>query len=309
MKNHYPRAWSPTSGLKPAIVADLPLMLSILKLTALYMYSFEDCLRFKQACSERNALFFKALHLRHHRLRDLRTQILAASGRETQVAATLCAADAVTTKIGARAFYRFRGLRAPSCPPFSTSPLSLVPVRGPYIHKFRHQTFVVGLTGEAIDAGKLGSIVQDLAMIQAMGVKIVLVHGFRPRSTSNCASGPGAALLQRHARDRLHRSRLRPGSGRPAALRDRSRLQPGPAQHTHGRCARARDLGNFLTARPWALSTAWTSCTRVWCARWTWKAFAAHWTPKPWCWSRPSASRPRAKPSISAWKKWRPAWP
>jgi amino-acid N-acetyltransferase len=40
---------------------------------------------------------------------------------------------------------------------------------------------VVGLTGEAIDAGKLSSIVQDLAMIQAMGVKIVLVHGFRPQ--------------------------------------------------------------------------------------------------------------------------------
>ena len=40
----------------------------------------------------------------------------------------------------------------------------------PYIHKFRHQTFVVGLTGEAIASGKLSSIVQDLAMIQAMGV-------------------------------------------------------------------------------------------------------------------------------------------
>ena len=51
----------------------------------------------------------------------------------------------------------------------------------PYIHKFRHQTFVVGLTGEAIAAGKLTSIAQDLAMIQAMGVKIVLVHGFRPQ--------------------------------------------------------------------------------------------------------------------------------
>ncbi|MBV8249043.1 MAG: amino-acid N-acetyltransferase [Comamonas sp.] len=51
----------------------------------------------------------------------------------------------------------------------------------PYIHKFRHQTFVVGLTGEAIAAGKLSSIVQDLALIQAMGVKIVLVHGFRPQ--------------------------------------------------------------------------------------------------------------------------------
>ncbi len=51
----------------------------------------------------------------------------------------------------------------------------------PYNHKFRHQTFVIGLTGEAIAAGKLYSIAQDLAMIKAMGVKIVLVHGFRPQ--------------------------------------------------------------------------------------------------------------------------------
>jgi amino-acid N-acetyltransferase len=57
----------------------------------------------------------------------------------------------------------------------------------PYIHKFRNQTFVVGVCGEAIAAGKLPNLAQDLAMIQSMGVKIVLVHGFRPRSTNNCA--------------------------------------------------------------------------------------------------------------------------
>ena len=51
----------------------------------------------------------------------------------------------------------------------------------PYIHKFRNQTFVVGIAGEAIAAGKLHSLAQDLAMIQSMGVKIVLVHGFRPQ--------------------------------------------------------------------------------------------------------------------------------
>ena len=34
----------------------------------------------------------------------------------------------------------------------------------PYIHKFRNQTFVIGLTGEAIAAGKLHSIAQDLAL-------------------------------------------------------------------------------------------------------------------------------------------------
>jgi amino-acid N-acetyltransferase len=51
----------------------------------------------------------------------------------------------------------------------------------PYIHMHRGKTFVVGVTGEAIAAGKLGSIVTDLALIQSMGVKLVLVHGFRPQ--------------------------------------------------------------------------------------------------------------------------------
>jgi amino-acid N-acetyltransferase len=51
----------------------------------------------------------------------------------------------------------------------------------PYIHKFRNQTFVVGIAGEAIAAGKLPHLAQDLAMIQSMGVRIVLVHGFRPQ--------------------------------------------------------------------------------------------------------------------------------
>ncbi len=51
----------------------------------------------------------------------------------------------------------------------------------PYIHMHRGKTFVVGLAGEAIAAGKLQHIAQDLALIQSMGVKVVLVHGFRPQ--------------------------------------------------------------------------------------------------------------------------------
>ncbi len=51
----------------------------------------------------------------------------------------------------------------------------------PYIHKHRHNTLVVGIAGEAIAAGKLQSLAQDLALIQSMGVEIVLVHGFRPQ--------------------------------------------------------------------------------------------------------------------------------
>ncbi len=51
----------------------------------------------------------------------------------------------------------------------------------PYIHLHRGKTFVVAIAGEAIAAGKLSGIAQDLALIQSMGVKVVLVHGFRPQ--------------------------------------------------------------------------------------------------------------------------------
>ena len=58
----------------------------------------------------------------------------------------------------------------------------------PYIHMHRGKTFVVAISGEAIAAGKLPSLVQDLAMIQSMGVKVVLVHGFRPQVNEQLAA-------------------------------------------------------------------------------------------------------------------------
>ncbi|MDP3753740.1 MAG: amino-acid N-acetyltransferase [Polaromonas sp.] len=58
----------------------------------------------------------------------------------------------------------------------------------PYIHLHRGKTFVVGIAGEAIAAGKLQHLAQDLALIQSMGVKIVLVHGFRPQVNEQLAA-------------------------------------------------------------------------------------------------------------------------
>lgn len=51
----------------------------------------------------------------------------------------------------------------------------------PYIHAYRGKTFVVAMAGELIAAGKLNAFVQDLAILHAMGIKLVLVHGFRPQ--------------------------------------------------------------------------------------------------------------------------------
>jgi amino-acid N-acetyltransferase len=58
----------------------------------------------------------------------------------------------------------------------------------PYIHAYRGKTFVVALAGEAIAAGKLNSFVQDLSILHAMGLKLVLVHGFRPQVNEQLAA-------------------------------------------------------------------------------------------------------------------------
>ncbi len=58
----------------------------------------------------------------------------------------------------------------------------------PYIHMHRGKTLVVGVPGEAIAAGALPNIVQDLTLIHSMGLQIILVYGFRPQVNEQLAA-------------------------------------------------------------------------------------------------------------------------
>jgi len=51
----------------------------------------------------------------------------------------------------------------------------------PYIHAFRGKTFVVAFPGELLLAGRLNTLIQDISLLQAMGMRIVVVHGSRPQ--------------------------------------------------------------------------------------------------------------------------------
>jgi len=51
----------------------------------------------------------------------------------------------------------------------------------PYVHAHRGKTFVVGFGGELIEAGRLVALVQDLSLLHAMGIRLVIVHGSRPQ--------------------------------------------------------------------------------------------------------------------------------
>ncbi|HEX2530008.1 MAG TPA: amino-acid N-acetyltransferase [Burkholderiaceae bacterium] len=51
----------------------------------------------------------------------------------------------------------------------------------PYIHAFRGKTFVVAFPGELVAAGALPVLAQDLSLLHALGIKVVIVHGSRPQ--------------------------------------------------------------------------------------------------------------------------------
>ena len=121
----------------------------------------------------------------------------------------------------------------------------------PYIHAYRGKTFVVAVAGEMIAAGKLNTFVQDLSILHAMGIKLVLVHGFRPQVNEQlaakghvCRFSHGLRITDPVALDAAHE----------AAGQLRFEIEAAFSQglpNTPMANATVRVVsGNFLTARP-----------------------------------------------------------
>ena len=121
----------------------------------------------------------------------------------------------------------------------------------PYIHKFRNQTFVVGVCGEAIAAGKLPHLAQDLAMIQSMGVKVVLVHGFRPQVNEQLTAKGHAAKYSHGIRitDEIALDCAQEAAGQLRYEIEAAFSQGLPNTPMAGSTVRVIS-GNFITARP-----------------------------------------------------------
>jgi amino-acid N-acetyltransferase len=66
----------------------------------------------------------------------------------------------------------------------------------PYIHAFRGRTFVIAFGGEVVADGRFVDLAQDLNLLAALGVKLVLVHGVRPQIEEK--------LKERRRRSRFH---------------------------------------------------------------------------------------------------------
>src|SRR5690349_6425556 len=51
----------------------------------------------------------------------------------------------------------------------------------PYVHAHRGKTFVVVFSGEAVASPEFPHLVQDVALLHALGIRLVLVHGALPQ--------------------------------------------------------------------------------------------------------------------------------
>ena len=51
----------------------------------------------------------------------------------------------------------------------------------PYIHRFRGQTFVINFGGDVLVEGHFWHIAQDIALLNSLGINVVLVHGAGPQ--------------------------------------------------------------------------------------------------------------------------------
>jgi len=51
----------------------------------------------------------------------------------------------------------------------------------PYIHGFRGRTFVIAFGGEVLESGAAQALIHDIALLDSMGIRLVLVHGARPQ--------------------------------------------------------------------------------------------------------------------------------
>src|SRR5512142_480509 len=51
----------------------------------------------------------------------------------------------------------------------------------PYINAFRGRTFVIAFGGEVLADAQFAGLVHDVALLNSLGVRLVLVHGARPQ--------------------------------------------------------------------------------------------------------------------------------
>ncbi|MGB1271987.1 MAG: amino-acid N-acetyltransferase, partial [Endozoicomonas sp.] len=121
----------------------------------------------------------------------------------------------------------------------------------PYIHAHRGKTFAIMLSGETLAHANLGNIINDIALMSSLGVRLVLVHGARPQINERLDERGIESRYHNHHRitDRKSLEGVKDAVGNLRALIE-AQLSIGLVNSPmHGAKIRVVS-GNFVTAKP-----------------------------------------------------------
>ena len=121
----------------------------------------------------------------------------------------------------------------------------------PYIHNHRGKTFVIALDGDTVAHANFHRTIHDIALLQSIGIRIVLVHGGRPQIDQRIAQNGDKSQFHNQLRitdsHALQSVKQALGSTR---WQIEAELSTGlPNSPMHGAQIKAIG-GNFITAKP-----------------------------------------------------------
>jgi amino-acid N-acetyltransferase len=121
----------------------------------------------------------------------------------------------------------------------------------PYIHAHRGRTFVVYFGGEAVEDSRFPHLIHDLALLNSLGVRLVLVHGIRPQIDRRLAAAGHAPRYHEGLRitDRAALECVKEAGG-TVRVEIEAQLSMGLANSPMAGARIRVASGNFVTAKP-----------------------------------------------------------
>lgn len=124
----------------------------------------------------------------------------------------------------------------------------------PYIRAHRGRTFVLYLSGETLACDNFASIVHDIALLNSLGIRLVLVHGARPQIEHQLEALKIPSTIKDGQRitDRQSLAAVEQAVGQ-LRLNLESRLSMGLINTPMSGSALQVVSGNFVTAKPYGI--------------------------------------------------------
>lgn len=121
----------------------------------------------------------------------------------------------------------------------------------PYIHAHRNRTFVICFEGEAVLAEDFAHHVHDLALLNSLGIRLVLVHGIRPQIDERLRKLNIQPRFHEHLRitDTVALECVKEAAGL-VRVEIEARLSMGLANSPMAGAKIRVTSGNFVTAKP-----------------------------------------------------------